>query len=167
MVIDKNKYNEAYILEVLQQVKDPEIPVLSLIDLGVIRKVELNNPSQSIKITMTPTFAGCPALEHMKNEIIEVLNADGFEKVEVEINFEDQWNTNMISEKGKKALKEFGISPPPGHNMVIDLEILENVLCPHCDSHDTTTRSVFGSTLCRSSHFCNNCNQFFEQFKPI
>jgi ring-1,2-phenylacetyl-CoA epoxidase subunit PaaD len=149
----------------LEEVKDPEIPVLSLVDLGVVTDVELDG--DRVRIELTPTFAGCPAMEMMKNEVIEKLRSNGIKNPEVKISFRIPWSSEFISEKGKKALKEFGLAPPPSNKLFTDLEILENAICPRCDSTQTELRNPFGSTLCRSIYFCNNCHEAFEQFKPL
>jgi len=153
------------ILVWLEEVKDPEIPVLSLIDLGVIRNVDIQDTK--VKVTMTPTFSGCPAIDMMKQDIVDILRSHGIEDCEVVVNFKDPWNSDMISEKGRQAIKKFGIAPPPSNGLVLDLDVLENINCPHCDSEDTLMKTPFGPTLCRSIHYCNNCQQAFEQFKPL
>ena len=156
---------ESDILSWLEDVKDPEIPVLSLVDLGVIRKVEMDG--DKVIITMTPTFSGCPAIDYMKNDIIDTLKKHGIDECEVNVTFKDHWNSDMISEKGRKAIKQFGIAPPPQNELVLDLSILENINCPHCDSDNTEMKTPFGPTLCRSIHYCQGCRQAFEQFKPL
>jgi len=160
MALEKKK-----ILTWLEDVKDPEIPVLSLIDLGVITDVVIDD--NHVKVKMTPTFSGCPAIDYMKADVISVLKENGVESVECDVSFETQWNSNMISEKGREALKNFGLAPPPKHNMIVDLDILENISCPYCESENTDLRNPFGPTLCRSIHYCNDCKQAFEQFKPV
>ena len=157
--------NKEKIMTWLEEVKDPEIPVLSLIDLGVITNVEITD--DKVVVNMTPTFAGCPAMDYMKNDVISVLHKKGIENVEAKVSFETQWNSNMITEKGKKALKNFGLAPPPKHDLIIDIDILEHVQCPYCNSTSTDLKTPFGPTLCRSMHYCNSCKQAFEQFKPI
>ena len=154
------------VLKWLEEVKDPEIPVLSLVDLGVITKVTINN-DQSVQIDMTPTFAGCPAMDYMVEDVKKVLQEKGVESFEVKVSFETPWSSNLITENGRKALKKFGLAPPPKHQLIIDLDILKHVKCPHCDSRDTEMKSPFGPTLCRSLHYCNSCQQAFEQFKPL
>jgi ring-1,2-phenylacetyl-CoA epoxidase subunit PaaD len=149
----------------LDEVKDPEIPVLSLVDLGVITEVELNG--NKVKIELTPTFAGCPAMEVMKNEIIEKLKSNGVEEVEVQISFRVPWSSEFISEKGKKALKQYGFAPPPSNRLFTDLEILETAICPRCDGTNTELKNPFGPTLCRSIYYCHDCKEAFEQFKPL
>ncbi len=154
------------ILEALQDVKDPEIPTISVVDLGIITGVEVDDDN-FVKVTMTPTFSGCPALkimEKMVKERIELLNING---VEVTTNFDTPWNTNMITPKGIEGLKKHGLAPPEKHNGLVQIEILEKVKCPHCGSRNTTLKTPFGPTLCRSMHYCNECLNAFEQFKPV
>ncbi|UII23663.1 1,2-phenylacetyl-CoA epoxidase subunit PaaD [Fulvivirga ligni] len=153
------------ILEWLEQVKDPEIPVLSLVDLGVITDIDIDH--HRVKVTITPTFTGCPAIDYMKQDIIETLNSYGIDYVDVEVSFEKSWNSNLISEKGRKALKDFGLAPPPKHNLIFDIDILTNIECPNCGSTNTELRSPFGPTACRSIHHCYSCKETFEQFKPL
>ena len=158
--------SENQILDWLEEVKDPEIPVLSLLDLGVIRNVDIVD-EEKVKVTMTPTFSGCPAMDVMKQDVIDTLLRNGIKKPEVEITFKEAWNSNLISEKGRQALKKFGLAPPPDNTLIVDIDILEHVKCPFCDSEETELKSPFGPTLCRSLHYCNNCQQAFEQFKPL
>lgn len=154
------------ILKALQDVKDPEIPTISVVDLGIITDVQIDE-NNFVKLTMTPTFSGCPALKIMENmvkERIELLNPAG---VEVTTNFDTPWNTNMISPKGIEGLKKHGLAPPEKHNGLVQIDILEKVKCPHCGSRNTTLKTPFGPTLCRSMHYCNECLNAFEQFKPV
>ncbi len=164
--IDDSKTPEVQrIWEALEDVKDPEIPVLSLVDLGVITKVTVDGNQASVN--MTPTFSGCPAMDTMKQMVYDRLTDLGFEKPEVNITFDRPWHSNLISEKGKVALKKFGLAPPPITHGLVDLDILEHVVCPFCGSDNTEMKSPFGPTLCRSLHYCDNCKQAFEQFKPL
>lgn len=149
----------------LEDVKDPEIPVLSLVDLGVI--TEVNVEGSHVKIVMTPTFVGCPALDLMKTEITEVLKNRGVEKVDIEVSYRKPWHSDLISDKGRQALKRFGLAPPPSGTLFTDLEVLEHVPCPRCNGTDTELKNAFGPTLCRSIHYCNTCHEAFEQFKPL
>ena len=149
----------------LEAVKDPEIPVLSLVDLGVITDVVVEN--NSVDIEMTPTFVGCPALEIMKQEITQTLLQRGMKEVRIVVNFRDPWSSDKISEKGRRALKEFGLAPPMAAKVFTDLDVLEHVSCPRCEGTNTTLKSVFGPTLCRSIHYCFDCQESFEQFKPL
>ncbi len=158
--------NEEEVRGWLDEVKDPEIPVLSLNDLGVITGIAIDHKGKVV-VDMTPTFTGCPAMDVMKQDVLDVLEKRGIADYEVNISFETQWNSNMISEKGRKALKDFGLAPPPEHNMIVDIDIIERANCPHCNSENTEMKTPFGPTLCRSMHYCNNCLQAFEQFKPL
>lgn len=150
----------------LEDVKDPEIPVLSLVDLGVITKVSIIE-DDAVHIEMTPTFVGCPALDMMKEEIVSVLKNKGVDKVSIEVSFRDAWSSDKISVKGKQALKKFGLAPPPPNQVFTDLEILEHAQCPRCDGTHTEMKTPFGPTLCRSIHYCHDCKEAFEQFKPL
>jgi ring-1,2-phenylacetyl-CoA epoxidase subunit PaaD len=149
----------------LEEVKDPEIPVLSLVDLGVITEVEISG--NEVKIEMTPTFVGCPALDYMKTEVETLLKNKGIEKVHVEVNYKKPWSSDLISEKGRVALKKYGFAPPPSAHVFADLEILENAICPRCNSTNTEMKSPFGPTLCRSIYYCHDCKEAFEQFKAL
>lgn len=153
------------VLEWLEEVKDPEIPVLSLIDLGVITDVQIKN--SYVKIEMTPTFVGCPALDMMKSDIREVLTKKGVDDISIEVTFRKAWTSDLISEKGKQALKKFGLAPPPSREIFAELEVLEHAICPRCEDTNTELKNAFGPTLCRSIHYCNNCKEAFEQFKPL
>ncbi len=153
------------ILNWLQEVKDPEIPVLSLVDLGVITDILIEDGK--VEVTMTPTFVGCPAIDYMKQDVLDVLHKHGVEEANVNVTFEKQWNSNMITEQGRKALKDFGLAPPPKHNLIVDLDILEHIECPNCGSTNTDMKTPFGPTACRSIHYCNSCKETFEQFKPL
>ena len=149
----------------LEEVKDPEIPVLSLVDLGVITEVELDG--DRVRVELTPTFAGCPAMEMMRTEVIAKLKEKGIPQVEVTISFRIPWSSDFISEKGKAALKKYGFAPPPSSKVFTDLDILETAICPRCDGTHTELKTPFGPTLCRSIYYCHDCKEAFEQFKPI
>ncbi len=153
------------ILQWLEEVKDPEIPVLSLVDLGVITDVSVFDGH--VKVTMTPTFVGCPALEIMKDEVMQVLKNNGIVNPEVDVNFKTPWSSDRISEKGKRALKNFGLAPPVTREVITDIDFLKHVPCPRCNGTDTELRNPFGPTLCRSIHYCNHCREAFEHFKPL
>ena len=154
----------------LENVKDPEIPVLNVIDMGIIYNVVINTAQDNkptCTVTMTPTFVGCPSIDIKKKSVQEEIMKLGFSSVEVKVDFENTWTSDRMSEEAKIKLEKFGLAPP----VVIDGELTEeqlnNVRCPHCHSTDTTLRSAFGSTLCRAIRFCFNCQQGFEQFKPV
>lgn len=157
---------EEKVFACLAEVKDPEIPVLSIVDLGVITQVKIEN--DLVQIEMTPTFVGCPALDFMKSEMQEVLQKYGFHQVEINVSFREPWTSDRISEKGKAALKKFGLAPPPSATLLVDdLDILVHAFCPRCNGENTELRNTFGPTLCRSIHYCLDCKEAFEQFKPL
>ncbi len=156
---------ESQILTALQDVKDPEIPAVSIVELGLIADVQVE--PESVRVKITPTFAGCPAVEVMRAGAEKKIRELGVEWVSVEITFDPPWNSNRISAEGRRKLKEFGLAPPRVHNGTLDLIQLELVNCPFCGSADTTLESAFGPTLCRAIHYCHNCQQSFEQFKPL
>ena len=156
---------EQEILEALQEVKDPEIPVISIVDLGMITGVEVND--SHAKVTMTPTFVGCPAIQFMRNKVKLAVEQLGYKDVEVIVDHSTTWTSNRISERGLQQLQEFRLSPPPRIDGDVTAEDLSYAKCPHCGSVNTTLRSPFGPTLCRALHFCYDCKQAFEQFKPV
>jgi len=154
---------EYEVLTLLSTVNDPEIPSVSIVDLGIITSVVITD---SIVVTMTPTFVGCPAIDIMKKDVESVLKSTGY-AFSVLVNYDIPWNSNRITEKGKQALKKFGLAPPPIYDTVLDLDILYTVQCPYCNSNKTELKNPFGPTLCRSIHYCTSCMQAFEQFKPL
>ncbi len=157
--------SEEDILEALQDVKDPEIPTLSVVDLGIITKIKIDN--DAVEITMTPTFSGCPAIKILETYVRERIEKMEVKSVTVKTTFDTPWNSNKISEKGREALLKHGLAPPPKHDGYFELDVLSDVACPFCSSRNTTFNSPFGATLCRSIHYCKNCQQSFEQFKPV
>ena len=151
----------------LERVTDPEIPVLSVIDMGIIYKVEIPDETSVCIITMTPTFVGCPAVDIIKKSVHDEVLKLGFSSVEVKVDFDNTWTSDRMSEEAKRKLEKFGLAPPATISGDLTEEQLNNVRCPHCGSTDTTLRSAFGSTLCRAIRFCFTCKQGFEQFKPV
>ncbi len=154
------------ILDILQEVKDPEIPVLSLIELGVIADVT-QTPDGVVHVEMIPTFAGCPAIQVMQFTAKETLLSNGYPHVQVHINYNRPWSSNLITPRGRQILKEFGLAPPPAFDGELKLEQLEHVPCPRCDGTNTQLQNTFGPTLCRAMHYCNDCHEAFQQFKPL
>jgi ring-1,2-phenylacetyl-CoA epoxidase subunit PaaD len=154
------------ILQILEEVMDPEIPTLSIVDLGIVTNIDLPDDG-TVNVTLTPTFSGCPALRVMEDLVKQKILQQGYKSVTVNTSFDTQWNSNMISEKGKAALLKHGLAPPPKHNGYVELNVLSDTPCPLCGSRNTTLKSPFGPTLCRSLHYCNNCKNAFEGFKPV
>jgi len=155
---------EKNIWEILETVCDPEIPVLSVVDLGVVRKVDLEKDKE-LTVTITPTYSGCPAQIVMEANIRKALSHLK-EKVDVKTVLSPAWTTDWLTENGKKKLKDFGIAPPEDDFSEIKLfRKHAAVHCPKCDSTDTTEISAFGSTACKALYKCNSCNEPFEYFK--
>ena len=153
--------------EALAEIPDPEIPVVSLVDLGVIRDVAVDG--DRVHVEFTPTFLGCPALEAMRRAMEEKLAALGAE-AEVEVIADDSWSTDRISPAGREKLREAGFAPPPlrsaGPTTLVQLTS-SAFRCPYCGSTDTKLENIFGPTPCRSIRWCASCRQPFEQFKTI
>lgn len=156
---------EAQVWLALEDVKDPEIPVVSLVEMGIIREVEIKEAG--VIVTMTPTFSGCPALEVMGDDIKTRLTELGIENVEVETTFNPPWTSDWIKREAREKIKEIGLAPPKMHGGDFTAILNDPVCCPYCDSDNTTLKNSFGSTPCRMIYFCNNCTQPFEQFKPL
>ncbi len=159
--------SEDEIYAALQNISDPEIPVMSVLDLGMITGVDVNAENEAV-VKMIPTYAACPATSFIKNHIEQHLKKEfPDENIFVVVDNSIHWDTNRMSEAGKEKLKNFGIAPPRKHVGEVTSEMLLGAECPHCKSTNTVLRSPFGSTLCRAIQFCKNCNQTFEQFKPV
>ena len=150
----------------LDEVLDPEVPALTIVDLGVVRKVE--NSKDECRITLTPTYSGCPAMKRIEDDVIEKLNEKGIQNVKVEMVLSPAWTTDWISEIGKTKLREYGIAPPEDE---VDKSVLfadpTVVPCPRCNSRDTKLISQFGSTACKAQYQCNDCLEPFEYFKCL
>ncbi len=159
--------SEREIWTALEEVKDPEIPVVSVVEMGIVRSVELDD--ERITVSMTPTFSGCPALRVMHDDIEMKLREIGFENVEVRTVLSPPWSTDWITDEAKAKLFEFGIAPPAPASEDDGLIQLETspAICPRCGSFDTSTKNTFGPTLCKSIHVCNTCREPFEAFKSV
>ena len=153
--------------DALTEVPDPEIPVVSLVDLGVVRDVRVEDGR--VHVGFTPTFLGCPALEVMRDEIAAKVAALGAEP-DVEVIQDDSWSTDRITPEGREKLRAAGLGPPTpranGETTLVQLQT-GTFRCPYCGSTDTKLDNIFGPTPCRSIRYCNACRQPFEQFKTI
>lgn len=147
------------------EIMDPEIPVISLIEMGIIREVEV--VESGVEVTMTPTFSGCPALVEMEELIKAKVMEMGAETVTVHKQLNPPWTSDWITDEGRKKLKAFGLAPPHQHGGNVMVTFFDLVPCPRCDSKNTSLQNSFGSTLCRAIWTCNDCLEPFEQFKPI
>ena len=154
--------------EILANVADPEIPVLSILDLGMVRGIELN-ANEEIIVRLTPTYSGCPATDLLKQQISEALAAAGFSPVNVVVDLSEAWSTDWMSDSGKAKLKAYGIAPPAGeaHSCGSHVALTDGIECPHCQSHDTQLLSEFSSTACKALYRCQSCLEPFDYFKCI
>ena len=157
--------SEQEIWQLLQEVKDPEVPVLSVIDLGIIRSVQIDG--DKINITITPTYSGCPAMDVISMDIRLKLIEKGYRNVSIVQSLSPAWTTDWMSEEGKKKLKEYGIAPPNPKQQFCKEEMFveEAVQCPRCHSHHTQLISQFASTACKSMYRCLDCKEAFDYFK--
>jgi len=158
---------EEQVWEALAEIPDPEIPVISLVELGVIRGVEVEDGR--VRVDFTPTFLGCPAVEVMQTAMAERIRELGVEP-EVRVLADDSWSTDRITPAGREKLREAGFAPPApreaGAPTLVQLQS-QAFRCPYCGSNDTTLENIFGPTPCRSLRYCKSCRQPFEQFKTI
>jgi ring-1,2-phenylacetyl-CoA epoxidase subunit PaaD len=157
----------ARVWEALAEIPDPEIPVVSLVDLGVVRNVRVENGC--VRVEFTPTFLGCPALEVMRDQMARRIEELGAEP-EIEVIRNDSWSTDRITPEGREKLRAAGLAPPtPRDESGPSLVQLQRSVfrCPYCGSTDTALENVFGPTPCRSIRYCRACRQPFEQFKTI
>jgi ring-1,2-phenylacetyl-CoA epoxidase subunit PaaD len=158
---------EEQVWEALAEIPDPEIPVISLVDLGVIRGVQIED--DRVRVDFTPTFLGCPAIEVMQTAMAERIRELGAEP-EVRVLTDDSWSTDRITPAGREKLREVGFAPPApreaGAPTLVQLQS-QAFRCPYCGSSDTTLENIFGPTPCRSLRYCKACRQPFEQFKTI
>ncbi len=158
---------ENQIWQYLEEVTDPEIPVLTVVDMGVVRQVEVSAEGATVQIT--PTYSGCPAMNEIEQNIRQKLKEEGLEKVKVETVLSPPWTTDWMTEKGKEKLRAYGIAPPEGSSA--DKSVLfgkpKSVQCPNCGSKKTELVSQFGSTACKALYKCTSCLEPFDYFKCI
>jgi ring-1,2-phenylacetyl-CoA epoxidase subunit PaaD len=170
-MVMRSPFSNAALLEVLEDVKDPEVPVLNVVELGIVRDVE--RVGTGAVVTVTPTYSGCPAMREIETEIRRALSARGVEPVEVRTTYAPAWTTDWISDTARAKLEAYGIAPPRGgavasSSAVVQLERRSTrVRCPRCGSGDTTLTSEFGSTACKALRVCRACGEPFEEFKTI
>jgi ring-1,2-phenylacetyl-CoA epoxidase subunit PaaD len=158
---------EERVREALAEIPDPEIPVISIVDLGVVRAVAVDG--ERVRVAFTPTFLGCPALEAMRVAMEETIRDLGGEP-EVDVVLDDSWSTDRITAAGREKLREAGFAPPtPRQAGVPTMVQLTSAVfrCPYCGSTETRLENIFGPTPCRSLRYCESCRQPFEQFKTI
>jgi len=156
----------ASIKELLTTINDPEVPAINIVELGIVRDVQLKN--NEVIVTITPTYSGCPAMNMIEDEIRRVLIENDCQTVSVKTIFSPAWTTDWIDDSTKEKLRKYGIAPPHASLQSPLLQIeLPNVQCPHCNSNNTQVKSEFGSTACKAYYFCLSCQQAFEYFKSF
>ena len=148
-------------MAVLGTVLDPEIPVISVVDLGIVRDVRTDPPA----VLITPTYTGCPATVAIEKAVRSALDDTGFGAVPVETVLSPPWTTDWISDRGRRQLRDYGIAPPPKGAASHSLRAADTVPCPRCGSSDTVEVSRFGSTPCKAQWRCKNCLEPFDRFK--
>jgi ring-1,2-phenylacetyl-CoA epoxidase subunit PaaD len=162
--------SETEVWEALAEVPDPEIPVVSVVDLGLVHRVALEG--ERLRVELLPTFVGCPALELIRESVAARL-AGMAPVVEVEMTFAEPWTSDRITAQGARKLRESGFAPPGparedgGRPLFATIAVRPSAACPWCGSADTTLENLFGPTLCRTLFWCNRCRQPFEQFKAV
>jgi ring-1,2-phenylacetyl-CoA epoxidase subunit PaaD len=157
--------SESKVWKALEQVRDPEIPTVSIIEMGMVQHVE--EQAKSVQVVLAPTFSGCPALDFIKAQVVSALYSAGFEHAEVRIDPTIAWSSDRILPSAIEKMKQLGLAPPPKHGGNFERLLDEPVLCPYCGSDQTVAKNNFGPTLCRAIYYCNQCQQPFERFKPI
>lgn len=170
MRVTADEQHALRVWEVLQSVLDPEVPALSVCDLGIVRDVLAHY--DGVEVVLTPTYSGCPATEVIEQSVIDAVDDAGLGPARVTLRRAPAWTTDWISDDGRRKLREYGIAPPSGSAAVsserpIRLVPRERVECPRCGSADTERLSAFGSTACKSLYRCMACREPFEYFKPL
>lgn len=163
-------HTKEQIWDYLREVTDPEIPVLNIVEMGIARKVVIGEDNKVV-VKITPTYSGCPAMNAIEKLVIEKLKERNVKDFEVKLDFSETWTTDWMTDEAKIKLKDYGIAPPDKSEKEDDflknLSSTKIVPCPFCDSFETKLVSQFGSTACKSQHYCNDCQQPFEHFKCI
>ncbi len=156
------------VYEVLATVMDPEVPVISVVELGIVRNVEVDG--SRVTVTVTPTYSGCPAMREIETDIATALRSAGAGAVEVHTVYAPAWTTDWIGPEAREKLRAYGIAPPGRAEQGGLITLTRRhvpVTCPFCGSGDTRLQSEFGSTACKAIHVCNACRQPFDEFKAI
>ncbi|MCB0409586.1 MAG: phenylacetate-CoA oxygenase subunit PaaJ [Flavobacteriales bacterium] len=162
------EYSKEQIWEFLSEIPDPEIPVITIEELGVLRNVDIID--NRVIVTITPTYTGCPAMKMFEDDIIKTLHQKGIKNIEINMVFSPAWTTDWMSEEAREKLRKFGISPPikgTADKGVLFANGPKNVPCPNCGSTNTNLKSQFGSTACKALYTCNDCLEPFDYFKCI
>jgi ring-1,2-phenylacetyl-CoA epoxidase subunit PaaD len=147
-------------------VLDPEVPVLTIDDLGVLRDVTVDDAGR-VQVVITPTYSGCPAMDAIRDDVVRALHDNGFPDVHVQLVLSPAWTTDWMSDAGRHKLVEYGIAPPTGHRPAGPVALTLAVRCPRCGSTETSELSRFGSTACKSLWRCRSCAEPFDHFKAL
>ncbi len=159
MVTTEKNTDIKKVWDILEEVHDPEIPVLSIFDLGIVRDVKMSG--DETEVIVTPTYSGCPAMDAISVDIRLKLLEHGYKKIKISNVLSPAWTTDWMTDEGKRKLKEYGIAPPPRSDRHGPAE----VICPQCGSKNTKLLSQFGSTACKALYQCNDCKEPFDHFK--
>ncbi len=155
----------------LQQVTDPELPVLNIVEMGLVRQVTAQvtgvDPTSRVEVVITPTFSGCPALKVIEENVSAAVRKTGADDVQVTTRLSPPWSTDDMADEARRKLEKFGIAPPKPHGGLLQIALEAPVSCPRCGHPDTRLRNAFGSTLCREIRTCQGCQETFERFKPL
>lgn len=155
----------------LRQVTDPELPVLNIVEMGLVRTVSAQvtgaNPTSRVEVVITPTFSGCPALAVIEENVSAAIRKTGADDVQVTTRLSPPWSTDDMTDEARHKLQKFGIAPPAPHGGLLQIALEAPVSCPRCGHPDTLLRNAFGSTLCREIRTCQGCQETFEGFKPL
>jgi ring-1,2-phenylacetyl-CoA epoxidase subunit PaaD len=167
-MVGKATFSEAVakVMQLLEGVPDPEVPVLSVVDLGIIREVRVD--SAAVTVVITPTYTGCPAMDMIRATIRMTLASAGYNPVDIQTVLSPAWTTEWLSENARQKLEAFGIAPPNPVPSVCHLDLFQPddaVRCPRCQSYRTELVSRFGSTACKALYKCNDCHEPFDYFK--
>jgi ring-1,2-phenylacetyl-CoA epoxidase subunit PaaD len=156
------------VVDLLREVKDPEVPVIDIVELGVVRGAEVEG--DTVTVRLTPTYSGCPAMRVIEEQVEESLRRHGFADVRIKTVFNPPWTTDWMTDAAREKLRAYGIAPP-GRAAEVELVTLggptRTIPCPFCGSRNTSLESAFGSTSCKALHVCHSCHQPFEHFKAI
>jgi ring-1,2-phenylacetyl-CoA epoxidase subunit PaaD len=155
--------NTQDVFNLIAGIPDPEIPVITIQDLGILRDVKLVD--DTYVVTITPTYTACPAMGMIEDQIKEILSSHGIQKVKVELTYTPAWTTDWLSQEAKTKLKKYGIAPPNHSSCTKLFSAAEVVVCPQCNSKHTTLISRFGSTACKALYKCEDCKETFDLFK--
>ncbi|MGB0467031.1 MAG: 1,2-phenylacetyl-CoA epoxidase subunit PaaD [Pontibacterium sp.] len=162
----RNAENVKALWDLLDAVKDPEVPVLSIWDLGILRDIQ--REGDAITVIITPTYSGCPAMDNISTDVAQCLNDNGYADVTVKMSLSPAWSSEWMSPEGRKNLRAYGIAPPEDADLDADgLTPDAHAQCPHCNSRNTRRVSEFGSTACKALFQCDDCSEPFDYFKKI